>query len=73
MAAPLLASLDLGTGHVGQRCLVLVEAAGLQRIRERHPGRVHIDDHSIGGGFIDVHQLRNVGTVQPGYLNGAHD
>ncbi len=34
---------------------------------------MHIDHHPVGGGFVDVHQLRSVGTVQPGYLNGAHD
>ena len=64
---------DLGARHVRQLRTVLIEAAGLQRVGERHTGGVYVDDHRIGiGRLVDLDQLRGSGTVEPGNLYGAH-
>ena len=51
---------------------VLVEAAGQQCVGEGRAGRVHVDDHSVAGRFVDLADLDSVRTVQPGQLCCAH-
>ena len=64
---------DLGARHEWQLRLVLVEPARLQRVRKRHPGRVHVDqDRAVVGRLIDFDELGGLWSVETGYLNCAH-
>ena len=60
-------------GTNGSSRLVLVEPARLQRVGERHPRRMDLDDHRVlVGGLVQLDERRRRGTVEAGYLNCAH-
>ena len=63
---------DLRSEHERRVRPVLVQAAGQQRVREGHPGGVHLDDHAVASGFVDVGHLDRVRTIQPSHLCCAH-
>ena len=55
---------DLRAGDERRLRLVLVEAAGQQCVWERRPGGVHLDDHAIARGFVDVAHLDRVRAIE---------